>query len=117
MPNGTPVLRTASTARNRCGVIMPPLVSQSATTSAPARAAEREHAGVPQLEVADADKELGIFRVRAGEAAFDEVDAELVELLDDEQLVFERKRDPLHLRAITQRGVVELYRACHGSAS
>ena len=55
-----------------------------------------------------APEELVVLRVRAGPAGFDVVDAEPVELLGDPQLVVDRERDALELRAVAQRRVVDL---------
>ncbi len=56
-------------------------------------------------------EELDVLRVRAGPAAFDERHPVLVEHPGDAQLVGERQRDVLALRAVAERRVVEDDRA------
>src|SRR5439155_7415749 len=51
--------------------------------------------------------ELLVPRVRAGIAALDVVDAELIELARDLELVVQREREPLALHAVAKGGVVE----------
>ena len=55
-------------------------------------------------------EELHVLRVRAGPAPLDVVHAEAVQLLGYAQLVGDRERDALQLRAIAQRRVVDLHR-------
>ena len=55
-----------------------------------------------------APEELFVLRVGARPAAFDVVDAQVVELLGDAQLVLDRQRDAFELRAVAQRRVVDL---------
>ena len=61
--------------------------------------------GVRERQVARAREELLVLRIRPRPSALDVVDAELVELLRDEQLVVDRKRDRFALGAVAQRGV------------
>ena len=58
-----------------------------------------------------------VLRVGAGPARLDEVDAEVVELLGDAQLVLDGERDPLELRPVPQRRVVDLYFSAAGLLS
>ena len=53
-------------------------------------------------------KELGVFLVRQRIAPFDEVEAQIVEPLGDQQLVLQRKVDPFALAAVAERRVVDL---------
>ena len=77
--------------------------------------AERRERGVAQAQlVLGAREELGVLRVRAGPAALDEADAELVEVGRDGQLVGHGEVEPLLLRAIAQGGVVDV-QVGHGS--
>ena len=55
-----------------------------------------------------AGEELGVLRIGAGPAAFDEADPEIVEVARDRQLVGNGKREPLLLRAVAQGGVVDV---------
>jgi hypothetical protein len=55
-------------------------------------------------------EELLVLGVGAGPAPLDVVDAEVVELLGDAQLVLDREREPLPLAAVTKGGVVDLDR-------
>ena len=55
-------------------------------------------------------KKLGVFRNRAGPAAFNKANSQVIKGLGDIQLVRYGQRDALHLGAITQSGVVYLYR-------
>ena len=71
------------------------------------RAAERAHARPLQALLAHGDEELRVLRVRARPAALDVVDAELVQLPRDRELVVERQRDAGALAAVAQRGVVD----------
>ncbi len=74
----------------------------------PARAAERRDAGMPQLLAAHGPKVLDVLRVRAGPAALDQLDAELVEHVGDVQLVVHGETDALPLRSVAEGGVIEL---------
>ncbi len=53
-------------------------------------------------------EQLGVGRVRAGIAALDVVDAEVVEHRGDRELVVQREVDAVRLRAVAQRGVEEI---------
>ena len=53
-------------------------------------------------------EESGVDRVRAGIAGFDVVDAEGIETLRDEQLVFHREVYAKGLRTIAERGVEQI---------
>src|SRR3989442_1747736 len=77
-------------------------------TAGPSRRTKRGDLSVAQAESAGASKELGVFRIRAGPAAFYVVDADLVELTGDLQLVLHGQTDPLHLRAVAEGCVVQL---------
>jgi hypothetical protein len=55
-----------------------------------------------------AGEELDVLRVGAGPAALDVVDAEVVQLLGDAQLVLDRGRHALDLHAVAQRRVEDL---------
>ena len=70
--------------------------------------AEGADPGVLQVQLLNALKELGVLFVREGIAAFDEIEAELVEPLGDEQLVLQREVDAFALAAVAERGVVDL---------
>ena len=52
---------------------------------------------------------LGVLLVRSGEAPFDEIEAEVVEHLRDEELVLHGEVDPFALGAVAEGGVVELH--------
>jgi hypothetical protein len=66
---------------------------------------------MPQAEVARATEELRVLGVRGRPAALDEVDAEVVELLGDAQLVVDRCRHAFDLQTIAQRRVEHLDRS------
>ena len=53
-------------------------------------------------------EEFGVDRIGAGIAAFDIVDAELVEHARDRELVGEREIDAVGLRAVAQRGIEQI---------
>ena len=53
-------------------------------------------------------EELGVLLVRQRIAPFDEIEAEAVQPLGDQQLVLQRKADPFALAAVAERGVVDL---------
>ena len=53
-------------------------------------------------------EQFGVGRVRAGIAALDVIDAEIVEQAGDRQLVMQREVDAVGLRAVAQRGVEEI---------
>ncbi len=67
--------------------------------------AKRRQPGVFQMQIARALEELLVFRVRSRPAAFDVIDAQLVQFLCDDQLVVHRKGNRFPLRPIAQRGV------------
>ena len=81
--------------------------SSSARDARVAGAAERAHACPLQAFLAHRDEELRVLRVRARPAALDVVDAELVQLPRDRELVVERQRDAGALAAVAERGVVD----------
>ncbi len=64
----------------------------------------------------DALEVLGVLLVRQRIAPFDEVEAQLVEPLGDQQLVLQRKVDAFALAAVAERRVVDLD-ATHGANS
>src|SRR5260370_3829154 len=68
--------------------------------------------GVAQFQLADFLKILKVLWVRERIAAFNEVDAQLIEATRNEQLVLKRKVDTLALAAVAKRRVVDL-NACH----
>ena len=74
---------------------------------APAGHAERGDLRVLQLQLAHVAEERLVLRVGQREAAFDVIDAELVELLRDQQLVLQREVEPFALRAVAEGGVVD----------
>jgi hypothetical protein len=76
----------------------------------PAGHPEGDQRGVVERELAvgGAGEELGVLRVRAGPAALDVGDAELVHAAGDPQLVVDRQRHPLALGAVAQRRVVQV---------
>ena len=72
------------------------------------RGTERDQSRLPQVEFRLGPfEELGVTRVRAGPAAFDVRDAQLVQLAGDGQLVSHRERDVLALRSVPQGRVVD----------
>jgi hypothetical protein len=73
------------------------------------RRAEGGEPRVLQIERLRADEELGVLRVAPRPAAFDVLDAQLIEPARDLQLVLNGERQPLHLGAIAERRVVQLY--------
>ena len=73
------------------------------------RRPERDERGRRELHLLRrAPEELVVLGVRAGPARLDVVDAEPVELLGDPQLVLDGQRDPLELRPVAQRRVIDL---------
>ena len=72
------------------------------------RRSERCEPRVRERPVLRLGEELDVPRVRAGPAALDVVHAEGVEPVGDPQLVGDRERDAVPLRAVAQRGVVDL---------
>src|SRR5690606_16261453 len=71
-----------------------------------ARAAEGDDLRVPQLEGGHAREEFHVLGVGARIAGFDVADAELVEPAHDLELVLDRERDALGLRAVAEGGIV-----------
>ena len=67
---------------------------------------ERGDARMGKRQLPHTAEELDVLRVRRGETALDEIDAERVEPLHDAQLVVKRKRDTLALLAVAQCAVV-----------
>jgi hypothetical protein len=74
--------------------------------------AERDELRVPELQLAvrGTGEELGVLGQRAGPAALDEADAELVEQPRHRELVGDRVADALTLRPVAQRGVEDVER-------
>ena len=68
--------------------------------------AESGEAGVFQRRALGEERRVG--RVGAGPAAFDIIDAEVVQRQRDLALVFDREIDALRLRPVAQRGVEEI---------
>src|SRR5207249_5171022 len=66
-----------------------------------------------QFEIASAREVFGVLRVARGVAAFDEIDADLIQPLRDLQLVLQREADAFTLGAVAEGGVVDLD-AAHG---
>src|ERR1022692_3701775 len=81
---------------------MPNSSSFCAMSSLSSTEKETDSPWVPSRRVVSKVK---IFRSGAGPAAFDIVDAQLVELLRDEQLVVDGERDGLTLGAVAKSGV------------
>ena len=76
--------------------------------AAPPRHAEGADLRVLQVEIPHALKKLRVLFVRQRIAPFDEIEAEAVQPLGDQQLVLQRKADPFALAAVAKRGVVDL---------
>ena len=75
----------------------------------PAGRAERGELRVPEVQFGDgAAEELGVLRDRAGPAALDEADTELVQLPRDDELVGHAEVQALLLRAVSQGRVVDV---------
>ena len=75
----------------------------------PTGGAEGRELGVLQVELlAGAAEELGVLGVRARPAALDEPHAQAVDVPRDGQLVGDGEVEPLLLRAVAQRGVVDV---------
>ena len=75
----------------------------------PAGRAERRDRHVLPLQVLRALEELDVLRIRARPAAFDERHPEGIQVLRDTKLVVAGQAHAFHLRAVTQRGVVDLH--------
>ena len=58
-----------------------------------------------ELQAARLLEKLFVLGIGIGPAAFDVIDAQLVEFLRDDQLVVERERDGFALRAVAESGV------------
>src|SRR5207253_1818417 len=80
----------------------------------PARHAEGANLRLLQRQLCRSLEILGILCVARRVAAFDEIDADLVEALRDLQLVLQREADALALRTVAEGGVVDLDLS-HGS--
>jgi len=70
---------------------------------------EGDQLGVAEALALHAPEELDLLGVRRGEAALDEVDAELVQLERDAHLLVHRDRHAFLLHAVAQGGVVQLH--------
>ena len=68
--------------------------------------AEGADGGLLELDLGEHLEELELLRVRAGEAGLDEVDAELVELADDPDLLLRGQGHALALHAVAEGRVV-----------
>src|SRR5580693_1586710 len=66
---------------------------------------ERDQAGVLQLHIARAKKELLVLRIRARPAALNIINAQLIQLVRNEDFVVGRETDVLALRAIAKRRI------------
>ena len=78
-------------------------------SAGPAGRAERGELRVLEVQLGSgAAEELGVLRDRARPAAFDEPDAQAVELARDDELVGDGEVEPLLLRAVAQGGVVDV---------
>ena len=73
---------------------------------APARHAEGGDLGVGEALAREQLEQLALLRIRRREAGLDQVDAELVELVGDAQLLVGREGHPLALHAVAQRCVI-----------
>ena len=75
----------------------------------PPRRSERDEPAGGELQLLrQPPEQLVVLGVGAGPAGLDVVHAERVELLGDAELVVDRERDALELRAVAQRRVVDL---------
>ena len=74
-----------------------------------ARRSERGDGHVLPVDILGTLEELDVLRVRTRPTALDEIDAEGIEMLGNAQLVIARETEPLHLRAVTQRGVIDFH--------
>ena len=71
------------------------------------RRAEGSHLGFFQFELFDLLEKIRIARIGARVTPFDIVDAKIVELLRDAQLVFQRERNIFGLAAVSQSRIVK----------
>ena len=69
-----------------------------------------------EVQFADPLEILGVFFVRGGIAALDEIEAEVVQAFGQFQLVEQREADALGLGAVAERGVVD-FDASHVNTS
>ena len=101
--------RSASRAGRAPGVV-------GGLHAGPAGGAERDELRVLQVELGPAPgaKNSVSFGIAPGPAALDEADAELVERRAIGELVPDRERDALPLRAVAQRRVVDMERSRSG---
>ena len=70
--------------------------------------AEGRHSGVTEFQAARPLEEVFVFGIGAGPAAFNVVDAQLVEFLANEDFVLDRERDGFALRAVPESGIESL---------
>ena len=78
------------------------------------RAAERAESCVLEVKRPRLSEELPLLLVRQREAALDVVEAKLIELDRDGQLILSRERDPGSLAPVPERGVVDFDASRHG---
>ena len=83
--------------------------------SGAARRAEGRQARMLQVQLLRLLKESDVARIGAREPALDVIDAEVIEFLRNQQFVRDGKADAFTLRAIAQRGVVDLDGGAHAS--
>src|SRR4029077_10946573 len=69
------------------------------------RGAEGGELGMLQIELAGPAEKLLVLGIRSRPAAFDVVDAQLIQLLGNDELVIHRERDGFALRAIAESGI------------
>ena len=74
-----------------------------------ARAAESRQRGMPQPQRLGALKELRVARIGSGPSPLNEMNAQLIQLAADRQLILHRQRYALPLRAIPQRSVIQIH--------
>src|SRR5207248_7369095 len=74
-----------------------------------AGAAKRDQIRSLQVQVARLFEERAVLQIGARPAPLDVVDAELIQLARDPELVVQREVDALPLRAVPQRRVIEVY--------
>ena len=78
--------------------------------------AERHQLRILKPHAAHALEQLGVARVAGGIARLDKVHARLVQPTDEQLLILQRKRDGLTLRAVAQRGIVDVHSICFSSS-